>query len=80
MRDTPHKGGETYRLTLRALPSGYPPIGRLKRALKQLLRTFELKAVEVEELTPCPPAAGNGPLPADLLADDFPAGSSAEGL
>ncbi len=52
MPDHPHAGGETYRLTLRALPSGYPPTGRLKRALKQLLRVFELRCERLEELKP----------------------------
>jgi hypothetical protein len=54
-----HAGGEEFLLRLRALPSGYAPIGRLKRALKALLRTFELRCVEVSDVTPkLPPLPG----------------------
>ncbi len=40
----------TYRLTLRALPAATPPTIRLRHVLKRLLRTFEFRAVSVEEV------------------------------
>jgi hypothetical protein len=46
-----------YRLTLRPLPSAYPPVIRLRRALKWLLRSFGLECVDVREVSP--PAKGD---------------------
>jgi hypothetical protein len=39
-----------YVIRLRPEPSDVPPIIRLRRALKCLLRSFSLRAVKVEEL------------------------------
>jgi hypothetical protein len=59
--------GPRFQLVLRSLPSGYPAIARLKRALKCLLRTFEFRCVECVQLHDDPPSdvpvdpPGNGP-------------------
>jgi hypothetical protein len=38
-------------LELRALPGGYAPVLRLRRALKALRRSYSLQCVKAEELT-----------------------------
>jgi hypothetical protein len=53
---------ERYRITVEAQPSAYPPESNLKRWLKAGLRTFALKVLDYEEITPAgppgqPPAA-----------------------
>src|SRR5262245_57248348 len=45
-----------YRLTLAARPSGIPPAQRARRALKVLLRAFDLTCERFEELPADPPA------------------------
>jgi hypothetical protein len=47
-----HQGGETYLLEIRALPSSVPPITRLRRVLKSLLRAYDFRAVHARETTP----------------------------
>jgi hypothetical protein len=55
-----HQGGETYILTLRALPADVPPEVRLRRCLKHLLRSLQFRAVSVRDATPELPDAGQG--------------------
>jgi hypothetical protein len=50
-----------YHLVLRPLPSAYPAITRLRRALKFLLRTFGLECVQVEEVPGALGSAQDGP-------------------
>jgi hypothetical protein len=45
----------TYRITLAPLPGGTPPIVRLRRGLKTLLRRYRLRCKAVEELGAAPP-------------------------
>jgi hypothetical protein len=51
--------GERFVVELRALPSSYSAISRLKRFLKSSLRIYGLKAERVEQL-PDGPAPGLG--------------------
>jgi hypothetical protein len=44
-----------YHLTLEAMPDDVPPIHRLRRALKVLLRSFRLFCVEARESSPAVP-------------------------
>jgi hypothetical protein len=48
----------TYRLTLRALRSEVPPTIRLRSVLKRLLRTFQFRCLEVQEMRDVPPDLG----------------------
>jgi hypothetical protein len=41
---------ESYIITLEPKPSNVPPIIRLRRALKVLGRSFDLRAVDVKEI------------------------------
>jgi hypothetical protein len=46
-------GGETFELTIRALPDDdAPPIIRLRHVLKALLRAYRFRAVVVRDVTP----------------------------
>jgi hypothetical protein len=58
------QGGEEYLLRLRALPSDVPPIIRLRHALKRLLRDYELRCRDIQDVTPQLP-----PLPPARRAD-----------
>jgi hypothetical protein len=59
-----YQGSEEYRIEVRALRSDVPPHVRLRRLLKALLRTYQFRAVRVQETTPPLPA-----LPAAKHAD-----------
>jgi hypothetical protein len=60
-----HLGGEEYLVRLRAMPSDVPPIIRLRHALKRLLRDYELRCRDIQDVTPrltplvLPPSAGH---------------------
>jgi hypothetical protein len=59
-------GGESFLLRLKCLPSDYPPIARVKRALKQLYRQFDLKCIEILDTTRYP----DGRLPTAVPVDE----------
>jgi hypothetical protein len=59
--DREHQGGEEYLVRLRALPSDVPPVIRLRHALKRLLRDYELRCRDVQDVTPrLTPARADG--------------------
>jgi hypothetical protein len=47
-----HQGGEEYTLVLRALKSEAPPVIRLKRVLKALLRAYDFRCTSCRDVTP----------------------------
>jgi hypothetical protein len=55
-----------YRLTLRPLASDVPAVIRLRSVLKRLLRTYQFRAVVVEEVR----AEADADVPAGRLNDD----------
>jgi hypothetical protein len=55
-----------YRIHLRSEPSGVPEIIRLRRALKVLLRSFGLRAIDVRTIP-------DEPIPAKIPAAKVPA-------
>jgi hypothetical protein len=48
----PQRAQAWFRLTFRPLPSGYPPMNRLKRFLKCALRSFQLRCEKQEFIKP----------------------------
>jgi hypothetical protein len=52
-----HMGGEVYELTIVAQPDTAPPIIRLRRVLKALLRVHRFRCTSCRDVTPKLPAA-----------------------
>ncbi len=61
-----HKGGETYQIELRAVPSDVPPNCRLRGLLKAALRTWGLRCLSVREVTPPLPPLTDAPADAPV--------------
>lgn len=66
-----HEGGEEYLIHIRAMRSDVPPIIRLRHVLKQLLRTYEFRAVAIRDVTPALPML----LPGSQAASGEPGGA-----
>jgi hypothetical protein len=58
-----YQGGELFLIEIRALRSDVPPHVRLRRLLKSLLRTYQFRAVRVQETTPASPAVQQSSAP-----------------
>jgi hypothetical protein len=48
----PQRAQAWFRLTFRPLPSGYPPMNRLKRLLKCALRSYQMRCEKQEFIKP----------------------------
>ena len=65
MSDRRHQGGEEFEIRIRALADDCaPPIIRLRRVLKSLLRAYGFRCTSARDITPPLP-----PLAADKNAD-----------